>query len=152
MESKRQSFYIYFLMLLSIMVIFLTPFGYHIDLGPGPSSIIAMLWEFPSYPETHPPFFVLRYFIEFYIFRFVILFAIIRFLQGKFSRKWLIILAIIGELIPLIISIPASLILNSQGENLSPIVISIPILLLYIILTTQIFLKRKKKLKNFIEP
>ncbi len=36
-----------------------------------------------------------------------------------------------SELIPLILSIPAMLILNSQGENLTPIIFPVPLLLIF---------------------
>jgi len=59
------------------------------------------------------------------------------------SKKWLIIIALIAELIPLILSIPASIILNSEGENLTPIIISIPILLIFVIMVAYFFPKLK---------
>ena len=132
MTFKRKNLVNLFIIIISILIILLAPFGYHIDLGPGPNSITAMLWDYSTY-YSFRYLVALRYYVEFYIFRFIILFAIIRFLGEKLSRKWLIILGVIGELIPLILSIPASLILNSDGENLTPIIISIPLLLLFVI-------------------
>lgn len=126
-----------FLIIISILIVLFAPFGYHVDLGPGSNSIPAMLWEYStsySFRYLVP----LQYYVEFYVFRIVILYAIIRFLWEKLSRKWLVILGIIGELIPLILSIPASLILNSDGDNLSPIIISIPILLVFVIVVAFI--------------
>ena len=40
-------------------------------------------------------------------------------------------MGIIGELIPLLISIPGVLILNEDGENYIPIMISIPSFLIF---------------------
>jgi len=128
------------IIIISILIVLLAPFGYHIDLGPGPNSITAMLWDY-SVNRPFRYFVALRYYVEFYIFRFVIFLAIIIFLCEKLSRKWLIILGVIGELIPLIISIPASLILNSEGENLIPIIISIPLLLVFVIVVAFIYPK-----------
>ncbi len=133
MTLRRKNLINLFIIIFSILIVLLAPFGYHVDLGPGPNAITAMLWEY----SINRPFrylVALQYYTEFYIFRIVILFAIMMFLVEKLSRKWLIILALIGELIPLILSIPASLILNSDGDNLSPIIISIPLLLVFVII------------------
>ena len=142
MKWNRKSLIILFLLIFSLLIIFLAPFGYHIDLGPGPNTITAILWDY-STEYSFRYLVALRYYVEFYFFRFVVLFGIVRFLQGKMLKKWLIILALIAELIPLIISIPASLILNSHGDNLTPIIISIPILLIFVIVVAMFFPKLK---------
>ena len=114
-----------FIILLTIIIVFLTPFGYHIDLGPGPNSIIAIIWDYST--EYNIRYFVaLRYYFEFYIFRIILLFVLTGFLLGKISKKWILITAGIAELIPLILSIPASIFLNSEGENSSPIIFPYP--------------------------
>jgi hypothetical protein len=140
MTFKRKNLINLFIIIVSILIILLAPYGYHIDLGPGTNSIIAMLWDYSTY-YSFRYLVTLRYYVEFYFFRFAVLYGIVRFLQGKMSKKWLIILALIAELIPLILSIPASLILNSEGENMSPIVISIPILLVFVIIIAFIYQK-----------
>jgi len=137
---KRKNLINFIIIIISILIVLLAPFGYHVDLGPGPNTITAILWEY----SANRPFrylVALQYYTEFYIFRIVILFAIILFLVEKLSRKWLIILGVIGELIPLVLSIPASLILNSDGDNLSPIIISIPLLLVFVIVIAFIYPK-----------
>ncbi|MHA2288645.1 MAG: hypothetical protein ACXABG_07650 [Promethearchaeota archaeon] len=42
-----------------IMTIFilLVPYAYHIDLGPGPDSLVAMLWDLRF--DTPEPFYIL---------------------------------------------------------------------------------------------
>jgi len=142
MMLKRKNLIDLFIIIISILIVLLAPFGYHIDLGPGTNSITAMLWDYSTY-YSFRYLVTLRYYVEFYFFRFVVLFGIVRFLQGKMSKKWLVILALIAELIPLIISIPASLILNSEGDNLTPIIISIPILLIFVIMVAYFFPKLK---------
>jgi hypothetical protein len=146
----KKSAIISFIIILTAIIVFLTPFGYHIDLGPGPNYITAIIWDYST--EYNIRYFVaLRYYTEFYIFRIVLLFISIRFLFGKISKKWMLITAGLTELIPLILSIPASILLNSQGENLSPIIIPIPILLAFII--TLIIITNKKKLEfNSLTP
>ena len=140
MMCKRKNLINFIIIIISILIVLLAPFGYHVDLGPGPNTITAILWEY----SANRPFrylVALQYYTEFYIFRIVILFAIILFLVEKLSRKWFIVIGVIGELIPLIISIPASLILNSEGENFSPIIISIPFLLVFVIVVALIYPK-----------
>jgi len=140
MTLKINNFIILLIIIISVLIVLLAPFGYLIDLGPGPNSITAMLWEYSTY-YSFRYLVALQYYIEFYIFRFVILSAIIIFLGQRLSRKWLIMFGIIGELIPLILSIPASLILNSDGENLIPIIISIPLLLGFVIIVALLYPK-----------
>jgi hypothetical protein len=41
------------------------------------------------------------------------------------------LIGLISELIPLVVSIPALFTLNSQGENLNPIIFPIPFLLAF---------------------
>ena len=150
MTLNRKNLIILLIIIVSILIVLLAPFGYHVDLGPGPNSITAMLWEYSTY-YSFRYLMALKYYPQFYIFRIVILYAIIRFLGEKLSRKWLIILGIIGELIPLILSIPASLILNSDGDNLFSIIISIPILLVFVIIVALIYPKlytESEKSKN----
>ena len=140
MTLKRKDLISFLIIIISILIVLLAPYGYHVDLGPGPNSITAMLWEYSTY-YSFRYLVALRYYPQFYIFRIVVLYAIIRFLREKLSRKWLIILGIIGELIPLILSIPASLILNVDGDNLAPIIISIPLLLVFVIIIAIIYPK-----------
>ena len=147
MMLKRKNLINLFIIIISILIVLLAPFGYRVDLGPGPNSIPAMLWEYSTY-YSFRYLVPLRYYVQFYIFRIVILYAIIRFLGEKLSRKWLIILGIIGELIPLILSIPASLILNSDGDNLLTIIISIPILLVFVVVVAFIYPKLYPELEE----
>jgi hypothetical protein len=139
---QRNSTIISFITFLTIIIVFLVPFGYHIDLGPGPNTIIAIIWDY-SQEYGFRYFVTLRYYFEFYIFRIVLLFVLLGFLFGKISKKWIIITAGIAELIPMVLSIPASIFLNSQGENTSPIIIPIPILLVFILILVSIINKKK---------
>ncbi|MFX1571119.1 MAG: hypothetical protein ACFFB0_00050 [Promethearchaeota archaeon] len=140
MVVDKKKFVKIIISIFTLIIVFLAPYGYRIDLGPGPNSITAMIWEYSPYYYFRylTP---LRYYIQFYIFRMVVLYYIIRFLQEKVSRKRVIIVGIINEIIPLILSIPGALILNSDGENLMPIIISIPILVLFDIFVVYLFPK-----------
>ncbi|MHA1932380.1 MAG: hypothetical protein ACW96X_07550 [Promethearchaeota archaeon] len=130
--------------LFSIIVVFFVPFGYHVDLGPGPNSLHAMIWEVPLEPAWYSIrfFIAFQYLFEYCFFRILFLPAVFLFFMGKFSKKLFILVGIINELIPLIISIPASFILNSQGDNLIPIIWPIPFLLIFDLILVQVF-KRK---------
>ena len=116
------------LIILSIIIIFFAPYGYHIDLGPGPNMLMAITWDISDYYGFHI-LESLEYF-PYYLFRIVFLYEVYRFLKEKISRKRFFIIGLISELIPLLFSIPGMLILNSDGENYIPIMISIPVLLL----------------------
>jgi hypothetical protein len=144
MQFDWEKFVNILLGVLSILVVLFAPYGYHIHLNPGSDSIIAMIWEYSTYYSIRY-FSPLSYYIEFYVFRFVVLYYIFRFLLKKTSKKRLIIMSIINEIIPLILSIPGALILNSEGEYIRPIIISIPILLLFDILIVYIFPKLNLK-------
>ncbi|MFW9863271.1 MAG: hypothetical protein ACFFEX_07865 [Candidatus Thorarchaeota archaeon] len=96
---------------------------------------MAITWEFPEFqvlPE-YPgimPLTALEYFI-YYLYRLVVLNAIWKFSLGRIKSKRLMAHGLVSELIPMFISIPGVLLLNSEGENYIPIMIPIPFLLLY---------------------
>jgi hypothetical protein len=119
--------------ILSVLVVFFLPFGVHIDLGPGPNSLISMVWEIPFESAWYSIrfFIALRFYSEYCLFRLVFLLEIFLFFIGKYSTKRIFLIGLISELIPLLLSIPALFILNSQGENLEPIIFPLPILLIF---------------------
>ena len=120
------------LVILFILIVFLAPYGYHIDLGPGPNGIFAILWDIQVY-YGFQIFESLEYFPS-YIFRFVVLYEVFRFFNEKISKKRFLLFGIIADvMIPLLIFIPAVLFLSPEGENYLPIMISIPILLAFCI-------------------
>lgn len=127
--------------IITLLIVLLTPYGFHIDLGPGPNSIMAILWDYWDL-GIFRWFEVFEYF-PYYIFRFIAFFSIMRFLMGKVTKKKAIIMVIVSELIPLLISIPGVLYLSPDGENYIPIMISIPILLLYNLILIFIFSNKK---------
>ena len=133
------------LLILSVLVIFILPFGVHIDLGPGPNSIISMIWEISLDPSWYTIrfFSAFQYFITYCVFRFFFLIEIILLLFNKSNKLRFILIGVISELIPLVLSIPAMYILNSQGDNLLPIIFPIPILLLFDLLIASISFRRK---------
>jgi hypothetical protein len=138
------------ILVISILVIFFLPFGIHIDLGPGPNSLISMIWEIPFEPAWYSIryFSAFQYYIFYCFFRFFFLLEVILLLTNKYNRTRFILIGVISELIPLMVSIPALFILNSQGENLLPIIFPIPFLLVFDILLVIFKSINIKKLKT----
>jgi len=106
-----------------------------VDLGPGPSGFMAILWELPEFQvlPQYPgimPLTALEYFI-YYLYRLVVLYMIWKYLLGRIKERKLLFHALIAELIPVLISIPGVLILDPSGHNYIPIMIPIPFLLVY---------------------
>ena len=130
--------------LLSIIIVLFVPFGYHVDLGPGPNSITAMVWEVPLEDAWYSIrfFSAFQYYFEYCFFRIFFLLEIFLFFIGKFNKIRFILVGIISELVPLIISIPAMFILNSQGDNLIAIIWPIPILMIFDLILVQ-FIKQE---------
>ena len=119
--------------ILTILIVFLLPFGIHIDLGPGPNSLISMVWEIPFEPAWYSIryFSAFQYYIIYCFFRLFFLLDIFLLFIGKFNKIRLFLIGFISEIIPLIISIPSMFILNSQGDNLNPIIFPIPFLMIF---------------------
>jgi len=131
--------------ILSILVVFIIPFGYQMDLGPGPNSILSMVWEVPLRPAWYSIrfFSALQYHFMYCFFRIFFLIEIFLFFKGKFNKIRFIMVGVISELIPLIISIPATFILNPHGDNLIVIIWPLPFLLLFDLILV-LLIKREK--------
>jgi hypothetical protein len=141
MKSKNQ-FHLLFIGFISLVIVLLTPYGFHIDLGPGPNSLMAILWEYSDLSIIR--WFTVLEYVPFYFFRFIAIYYLMRYIMDKISLKKTIIMGVISEIIPLLISIPAVLILHQDGENYIPIMISIPILLIFHLSVVSIFQSIKK--------
>jgi hypothetical protein len=117
----------------TILVVFLLPFGIQIDLGPGPNSIISMIWEVPLSPAWYSIrfFSAFDYHFEFCFFRLIFLINVVLLIIGKYNKMIFILIGIISEMIPILLSIPGILIRNSQGDNLFTIIFPIPILMIF---------------------
>ncbi|MFX1380307.1 MAG: hypothetical protein ACFFA4_14560 [Promethearchaeota archaeon] len=145
MTSKNQ-FIFCFIGFISLIIVILTPYGFHIDLGPGPNSLMAILWEYWDLSILR--WFTVLEFFPYYFFRFIAIYYLIRYIMDKVSIKKTIIMGVISELIPLLISIPGVLILDPSGHNYIPIMISIPILLVFNLITIYVFYSSKKRVIN----
>jgi len=127
----------------AILIVFFLPFGIHIDLGPGPNSIISMFWEVPLNPAWYSIrfFSAFRYYLAYCFFRIFFLADLFLLILGKFNKVRFLLIAFISEIIPLTISIPAMYIINAQGENLIAIILPIPILFTFAL--TLFFLRNR---------
>ncbi|MFX1241884.1 MAG: hypothetical protein ACFFA7_11615 [Promethearchaeota archaeon] len=139
----KNQYNLFFIGFLSLIIVLLAPYGFHIDLGPGPNNLMAILWEYWTLSIIR--WFTVLEYVPYYFFRFITIYYLIRYILDKASLKKTIIMGIINELIPLIISIPAVLILNQDGENYIPIVIPIPTLLVFHLSVVYTFYYLKKR-------
>ncbi len=92
-----------------------------------------MIWEVPLSPAWYSIrfFSAFQYYFQFCFFRLIFLFSIFLLIAGKYNKKWFILSGVVSELIPLVLSIPALFIRNSQGDNLYTIIFPIPFLLVF---------------------
>jgi hypothetical protein len=141
--------------ILTILVVFFLPFGIHIDLGPGPNSIVSIVWEVPLTPAWYSIrfFSAFLYYFEYSFFRLFFVVYVILLMIGKFNKKRFILIGLISELIPLALAIPSTFILNVQGDNLHAIIYPIPILmtldLIIVYLSHQLgFIKTSNEIYN----
>ena len=119
--------------ILTILVVFLLPFGIQIDLGPGPNSIISMIWEVPLSPAWYSIrfFSAFQYYLEFSFFRFFFVLDVFLLIIGKYNKIRFFLIGLISEIILLVLSIPRMFILNSHGDNLFIIMFPIPFLMIF---------------------
>ena len=135
--------------ILTILIVFLLPFGIMIDLAPqGPNSIVSMIWEVPLSPAWYSIrfFSAFQYYFEFIFFRLVFVIFVLLLIVGRYNKKRFLLIGIISEIIPLVLSIPRLFIRNSQGDNLYPIIFPIPFLLIFDL--TIILLANRLKINN----
>ena len=88
---------------------FLLPFGYRLDLGPGPDSVMALIWEYIEAPwQSGFGFVQVGIFLTSlgYTFpRFIFLYRMIQYYSLKIPRSSVIKTGILSELFPALVSI-----------------------------------------------
>ena len=138
--------------ILTILVVFLLPFGIMIDLAPqGPNSIVSMIWEVPLSPAWYSIrfFSAFLYYFDFVFFRLVFVIYVLLLIIGKYNKIQFLLIGIISEIVPLVLSIPRIFIRNSDGDNLFIIIFPIPILLIFdlilVILANRLGVNPSKK-------
>jgi hypothetical protein len=128
------------------VIVFVMPYGYHVDLGPGPNGLMAILWEYPE-EIGFLPLSALEYFI-YYLYRLIVLRAVWRFMSSKMTVRRMMSHAALAELIPVLISVPGMLFLNAEGENYIPIMIPIPLLLLFCVILLELRRRHQKDVQH----
>jgi len=125
--------------ILAILIVFFLPFGIMIDLGPGPNSIVSMIWEIPLNPAWYSVrfFSAFQYYFGYCFFRLFFLLDVFLLLNGKYNKTRFFVIGIISEIIPLTQAILAMSIRNPHGDNLYPIIFPIPFLLIFDIILTR---------------
>ena len=125
--------------ILAILIVFFLPFGIMIDLGPGPNSIVSMIWEIPLRPAWYSVrfFSAFQYYFGYCFFRLFFLLDVFLLLNGKYNKTRFFVIGIISEIIPLTQAILAMFIRNPHGDNLYPIIFPIPFLLIFDIILTR---------------
>jgi hypothetical protein len=88
---------------------FLLPFGYRLDLGPGPDSVMALIWEYIEAPWQSGFWFVqVGIFLTSIIYtfpRFIFLYRMIQYYSLKAPRISVLKTGIFSELFPALVSI-----------------------------------------------
>lgn len=126
-----------------VIMIFLAlvlPFAYRIDIGPGPDSIRAMTWDYIESswysgfrfwnPLDTLPYTILR--LVFAIF-------LARFCLGLATSRNTILLGVLAELQPIIVSAPLVYLIDWPGDPFVPLYIPIPIMLTLSIILILLF-------------
>ncbi|MBN1265539.1 MAG: hypothetical protein JXA25_08605 [Anaerolineales bacterium] len=139
----RQSSVLVFGIVMTALVFFL-PFGYGLDLGPGPNCIRALAWEYIDAPWFSGVRFVSPgIFMESLLYtlpRFYFLYQIIRYYLGKTTRKTMILAGIVSAIFPALVS-AVRIVGWLQGwtqppppisDHMFPIYIPIPMLLIVV--------------------
>jgi len=113
-----------------IVLAMILPFAYRIDIGPGPDSVRAMLWDyiesewFSGFRLWNPldtlPYTFLRFVFAVYLARFCL---------GTTSARKTIITGILAELQPIVVSAPQVYLIDWTGDPLVPLYIPFPIML-----------------------
>ena len=125
--------------ILVILVVLFVPFAIHFDLGPGPDSIEAVIWQYIESPWQigfwlqNP----LRYFDYIFV-RLLFPIQFLRFLLGRSSRKVTLLIALYSELHTGLLSLPVYIswlyqlgpFLSPTGDPIRPVFLPLPLLFL----------------------
>ncbi|MFX0022516.1 MAG: hypothetical protein ACFE9S_09315 [Candidatus Hermodarchaeota archaeon] len=145
MLSKDQ-YRLIFIGIISLVIVLLTPYGFDIDIGPGPNRLLAILWEYFALAVIR--WFTVLIYFPYYFFRFITLYYLMSYIMGRVSKKKVMIMSIICEVIPLTLTIVGLLFPDPTGEPYLNTVIPIPILLLYNLILIFIFSNRNLKIND----
>ena len=125
--------------ILVVLVVLFAPFAIHFDLGPGPNSIEAVIWQYIESPWQEGFWFQnpLRYFDDVVI-RLLFPIQFLRYLLGKSSRKVTLLAALYSEIHAGLLSLfvyiswlyQLGVFLSPDGDPIRPVFLPIPLLFL----------------------
>ncbi|MFW9967455.1 MAG: hypothetical protein ACFFEA_09910 [Candidatus Thorarchaeota archaeon] len=118
------------------------PFAYRVDIGPGPDSIRAMIWDYIESSwytgfRLWNPIDTLPY----TLLRLIFALMLARVYVGKTTPKRTLFVGILAELQPIIVSAPLVFLIDwpGDGDPLVPLYIPLPILLVLGVILLLIF-------------
>lgn len=127
--SSQQNYVFWITTVVMIILALILPFAYRIDTGPGPDSIRAMTWDYIESswytgfrlwnPLDTLPYTILRLVFAVYL---------ARLWFGMTTARRTILIGVLAELQPLIVSAPLVYLIDWSGDSLVPLYIPIPIM------------------------
>lgn len=127
--SSQQNYVFWITTVVMIILALILPFAYRIDTGPGPDSIRAMTWDYIESswytgfrlwnPLDTLPYTILRLVFAVYL---------ARLWFGMTTARRTILIGVLAELQPLIVSAPLVYLIDWSGDSLIPLYIPIPIM------------------------
>ncbi|KXH77198.1 MAG: hypothetical protein AM326_12565 [Candidatus Thorarchaeota archaeon SMTZ-45] len=144
--ASERSLVFFIIAAIMIILVLVLPFAYRIDIGPGPDSIRAMTWDYIEStwysgfrfwnPLDTLPYTILRLVFAVYLARFCL---------GSTTAKTTVLIGILAELQPIIVSAPLVYFIDWSGDPLVPLYIPVPIMLLLGIILVLILKGRYAK-------
>ncbi|MFW9927653.1 MAG: hypothetical protein ACFFDM_12960 [Candidatus Thorarchaeota archaeon] len=134
---KLSNFGILLFTIILLLVVLFAPFAYHFDLGPGPDSIEAVVWQYIESPWQmgfwfQNPF---RYF-DYVFVRLLFPIQFLRYQFGKSRRNVTLLVALYSEIHAGLLSLPVYIswlyqlgpFLSPGGDPIRPVFLPIPLL------------------------
>lgn len=133
------------MVLLMGIVALILPFAFRIDVGPGPDSIRAMVWDYIESswysgfriwnPIDTLPYTFLRLVFALYLARLYV---------GRATSRRTILIGILAELQPFAVSAPLVYFIDWSGDPLVPLYIPLPIMFIFGVALILILTRRNK--------
>jgi len=147
---NRRSLLLAILMLVLALIL---PFAYRIDVGPGPDSIRAMVWDYIEASwytgfRFWNPFDTLL----FTFLRIIFSLFLVRVYVGKTTAQRAVFIGILAEMQPLLVSAPLVYLIDWPGDAMVPLYIPLPFMLIIGIILLLAFQRRSKiRLHNSLQ-
>ncbi|MHA1924921.1 MAG: hypothetical protein ACXABV_14395 [Candidatus Thorarchaeota archaeon] len=121
-----------FVAVVMLVIALVLPFAYRVDVGPGPDSIRAMIWDYIESSwysgfRIWNPLDTLSY----TLLRLIFAIMLARLYTGKTSSKRTLLVGIMAEIQPVLVSAPLVFLIDWPGDPLVPLYIPFPIMLIF---------------------